>query len=282
MEKLIFRDGNTDGYCLKWYYLPLARLNLSERDILMHQKSNLKLNDPATTEFRKKLLQKKSFLRNLYKEWYKEIASSLPEGKELVLELGSGAGFLKNYIPGLITSDIIKTSNIKIVLDAKFLPFKNETLKSIVMIDVFHHLPECRMFLKEASRCVRRGGSVIMIEPWVSSWSSLIYKIIKHEPFMAEKEEWEFISTGPLSGANSALPWIVFNRDKSKFESEFRQWSVRSISPLMPFSYLLSGGFSFLSLLPGWTYFLCRRIEKMFDCFKNNLAMFTKIELIKN
>jgi ubiquinone/menaquinone biosynthesis C-methylase UbiE len=43
------------------------------------------------------------------------------------------------------------------------------------MTDVFHHIPKPEAFLKEASRCLRPGGRIVMIEPWICGWSKLVY-----------------------------------------------------------------------------------------------------------
>ena len=73
---------------------------------------------------------------------------------------------------------------------------------------------------------------------------------------------WTITATGPLSGANGALPWIVFHRDRKLFEADCPQWIIKTIDPIMPISYLLSGGISMRSLLPGWIYLPIRTIEK--------------------
>ena len=73
------------------------------------------IDDPGCTELGRSLVRNKSFLRQVYKEWYEAIAALLPLNKDPVLELGS-------------------------------------------------------------------GGLVIMREPWVTSWSRLLYSKLHHEP----------------------------------------------------------------------------------------------------
>jgi len=175
-------------------------------------------------------------------------------GDVLLLELGSGAGFLQNFIPGLITSEVFKCSSSSIVLDGCFLPFCNGVLKGIVMTDVFHHISQPRKFLEEATRCVREGGVLVMIEPWVTPWSQWAYQKLHHEPFRPHAKAWEFLRSGPLSGANGALPWIIFKRDRTLFEQEFPEWKIQMIKLGMPFRYLISGGVSLRSLMPGWAF----------------------------
>jgi SAM-dependent methyltransferase len=184
------------------------------RSLLAHRLTRaLDIDDPRTTQLRREIIQEKSFLRQIYQEWYATIAGALPRSMGPVLELGSGAGFLKDFLPGLITSEIFYCPGVDVVLNGQDLPFAAGTLRGIVMTDVFHHLPHPRRFFTEAARCVRPGGVVAMIEPWVTPWSRLIYTRLHHEPFNPEANEWEFPTSGPLSGANGALPYILFDRD---------------------------------------------------------------------
>ena len=237
----------------------------------------LDLDDPRLVTVRRRLIREKPFLRKIYREWYAAIADALPAGDGAVLELGSGGGFLDESVPGLITSDVLAAPHVRVVLDGQQLPLAGGSLRAIVMIDVLHHLPESRRFFREAARCVRGGGRVVMIEPWVSAWSSLIYRRLHHEPFEPGAATWEFPRGGPLSAANMALPWIVFVRDRDRFEREFPQWRVVSIRPFMPFRYLLSGGVSMRSLMPAWTFDLWRAVERALAPWAARLGMFVQI-----
>ena len=54
----------------------------------------------------KEIIQKKKFLNSIYFDFYEQLRpNNIPEGK--VVELGSGAGFIKKVIPKTITSDVI-------------------------------------------------------------------------------------------------------------------------------------------------------------------------------
>ena len=240
---------------------------------------NLNLDDPQTTVLRAQVIRQKPFLQKIYKEWYQSLSYALPIVDGPVLELGSGAGFLKEQIQGLITSDVFNLPLIDLVIKGEHLPFRNRSLRAVLMVDVLHHIPNVRSFFSEAARCVRPGGAVLMIEPWVTPWSALIYRNLHHEPFLPDSEFWEFATSGPLSGANEALPWIVFQRDLSIFQVEFPEWQVAQVEPMMPFRYLLSGGFSKRCLVPLWSYSFWRGLEKILDGQKARLGMFALIIL---
>lgn len=239
----------------------------------------LSIDDPRTTELRRQIIRQKVFLRKIYEEWYASIASVLPSGEGPVLEIGSGASFSKDVIPSLITSEVFYCPDVDIVLDGCKMPFADGALRGIVMTDVFHHLAAPKSFLIEATRCVRPGGILAMIEPWVTPWSSLVYRRLHHEPFRPEALDWESPIAGPLSGANSALPWIVFQRDREKFELEFQEWGIEAIQPMMPFRYLVSGGVSMRSLMPAWTFGFWRSLEKRLQPWMNTWGMFVLIIL---
>lgn len=237
--------------------------------------AGLSVDDPRTTVLRRGIIRDKAFLRSIYTEWYQRIIRALP-GKQDVLELGSGAGFLRDHLPGVITSEVFETSGIQLVVDACDLPWPDRSLDAIVMTDVFHHIPDAGRFLREAARCIRPEGKIVMIEPWRTPWSEWVYTHLHSEPF-APKNGWTTPKTGPLSGANGALPWIVFERDRAVFERDHAQWQIKAIERLMPISYLLSGGVSMRSLAPGWLYPLIRAFESRLD--QHRWAMFALIEL---
>jgi len=109
----------------------------------------------------------------------------------------------------------------------------------------------------------------------------MIYSRFHHEPFDPAAKEWEFPSSGPLSGANGALPWIVFQRDRVQFEREFPNWKIEQIELQMPFRYLASGGVSMRALSPERTFNLWTRIESSLQPRMSSLAMFARIQLIR-
>ena len=239
----------------------------------------LDIDDPHTTHLRRRILAEKRFLRRIYEDWYKTIAASLPPGDGLVLELGSGAGFLADFVPRLARSEVFYTLGIDVVLDGLALPFRDGSLRGIAMTNVLHHLPRPLRFFAEAARAVRPGGVVTMVEPWVTPWSRWVYTRLHHEPFLPEARAWESPAGGPLSGANGALPWILFKRDRERFEHEAPAWRVRAIEPMMPFRYLVSGGISLRGLTPAGSYSLWKGLERALSPFDGKLAMFAHVVL---
>jgi hypothetical protein len=76
-----------------------------------------------------------------------------------------------------------------------------------------------------------------------------------------------------LSGANGALPWIIFERDRRRFEQEFSM-RIDRIQPIMPFRYLFSGGVSMRQLMPTFLDPVCASVERGMQPWMKHWAMF--------
>jgi len=238
----------------------------------------MSLDDPRTTELRARIIREKGFLRRIYTYWYQLLLDAVPRGDGAILEIGCGGGFLKEMEPAIIASEVFPTPSADIVLDGRLLPFRASSLKAVLMVDVLHHVTEPTAFLREASRCVTPGGACLMIEPWNTGWGRWVYRHLHHEPFEPDAG-WTIPSSGPLSGANGALPWILFERDASIFREQFPEWRISRIRPLMPFVYLASGGISTRSLLPSWAFKVLRGVERLVPGFDQVAGMFAFISL---
>jgi SAM-dependent methyltransferase len=239
------------------------------------------LNSPQRTLSHRDIILKKSFLRKLYCDWYAVFQGeikSLPEGK--LIELGSGGGFLKEVEPSIVTSDILSLPHTNMTFSALNMPFLDGELSALFMLDTFHHIPDSFQFLVEANRVLKKGGKIIMIEPANSWWGGLIYKNLHHEPF-DEKGGWQIPATGPMSGANGALPWIVFERDADIFRNSFPDLKIEQITYHTPLRYLLSGGVSFNSIVPGFTFGFFKIIDRLLCGLSKELSMFMTIKIVK-
>lgn len=178
--------------------------------------------------------------------------------------MGSGGGFIKEFSPEIVTSDIIYHKGIDRKINANKLPFPDKTLRAIVGINVLHHIPKIEKFFYEAVRTLNPHGRVIFIEPWPTALSVPIYQYLHHEPFDRTRD-WYVRPGDPLFSANGALPWIIFSRDRNKFLQKFPALHVASITTFMPFSYLISGGIERRWPLFPWLFSWVRNLEKPFD-----------------
>jgi len=256
------------------------------------------LDDPATTLLHAEIIQRKPFLKKLYIDFYKQFKKAVSDSENKVLvELGSGGGFIKEVINNVITSDVLELPNVDKVFSALDMPFEEASVDAFFMFNVLHHITEPRAFFREALRCLKVGGRVVMIEPANTLWSRFIYKNFHHEAFDTQAPEWgcrgqakrelgprkagTLQKSGPLSGANGALAWIIFWRDRKIFESEFPSLRIVRMRNHTPLRYLLSGGLTLRQLVPSFSYPAVKAIEYTLSPINDLLCMFQTIELEK-
>jgi SAM-dependent methyltransferase len=239
------------------------------------------LDDPATTMLHSDIVRKKPFLRRLYIDFYRQFKEAIagPENRVLV-ELGSGGGFIKEVIGNVITSDILELPNVDKVFSATNMPFEKASVDAFFMFDVLHHVDNPRGFFNEALRCLKAGGKIVMIEPANTLWSRFVYKNFHRELFDTQAG-WELQTLGPLSHGNGAIPWIVFSRDREVFDREFPSLKIVRLFNHTPLRYLLSGGFTLRQLVPSFMYPLIKAVEYILSPLRNYLGMFQTIELEK-
>lgn len=239
------------------------------------------LNSYSALLKHRKIIREKLFLRKIYIDFYKEFTNvSLPSGK--IIELGSGAGFLKEIIPSVVTSDVINGPGIDKVFYAEKMPFENNSIAAFLMIAVLHHIKDSEKALMEMERCLKAGGKIIMIEPYISLWGKIIYKYFHSEKRgFDDKSEWKIKGSGRMSDANPALPWIIFKRDRKLFERKFPNLKIIRFDPHTPLRYLISGGLSKFQFLPTVFYSFIVFLEKRLETFNEVMGMFVTIELQK-
>jgi SAM-dependent methyltransferase len=239
------------------------------------------LDDPATTLLHGRIIRSKPFLKNIYVDFYGQFKDAVenPDTKVLV-ELGSGGGFIKDIIPNIVTSDILNGVDVDKVFSATQMPFENTSVDAFFMFDVLHHIGEPKGFFAEAQRCLKSRGRIVMIEPANTPWARFIYTKFHHEGF-DPKGGWLLEKAGPLSQANGAIPWIIFVRDRAAFESQFPCLKVVSLRNHTPMRYLISGGLTLRQLLPDFAYPLIKGLEFLLSPANNLLGMFMTIIIEK-
>ena len=140
--------------------------------------------------------------------------------------------------------------------------------------------PDAQLFLSEANRVLHEDGKLIMIEPAKSLWGSFIYSAFHHESFNP-KGTWQNPDSGPLSGANGYLPWIVFIRDKDIFIKTFPKLVIEEITFHTPLRYLLSGGLSYKQFVPDFSYKFFKAMDSFLASVSWQLSMFMTIKIRK-
>lgn len=236
-------------------------------------------------EFQYKLIQKRPLVRDTYALWYnkfledfKAINNKIGAGK--FLELGSGGSYLNKIIPEVITSDVVQHPNCMLI-DARKLPFDDNSLNGIFMTHVFHHIPNVETFLNEANRTLKPGGRISMVDVANTPLSRFFFKNFHHEPFNENQKEWSFDSRSNID-ANQALTWMVFERDFKQFQNKFPNLKITKKEYLPWLGYTLSGGVTRKDFVPSYLIPLVQLFEKALSIFKPLLALHWYICVEKN
>ena len=119
--------------------------------------------------------QRRRLLRVIYRRFYGLIRENLAPFPEPVVELGSGIGAVKEFIPGCITTDIFPNPWLDRRENAYALNFPDESLSNLILLDVFHHLQFPGTALDEFRRVLIDNGRVIILEPAMGLLGRIVY-----------------------------------------------------------------------------------------------------------
>jgi SAM-dependent methyltransferase len=253
------------------------------RGLLEHPlAAGLDLDSPAATAVHARLIRDKPFLRRLYLHYYDDydaaIARAAPGG--VVVEIGSGGGFYRDRRPDVLSLDLRRGADVDIVGSALALPFRAATASAILLLNVLHHLPDPAAFFRECARVLRPGGRVCLIEPYVSWLSRRLIRPLHHEPW-DERGTWSLPESGPMTGANMALPWIIFARDRAQYDARFPDLPIDRLRLHTIGLYLVSGGVSMRSLAPGAMFMPLLAVERLLSPAAPQLASMMTVELVR-
>src|SRR5262249_18030519 len=136
------------------------------------------------------------------------------------------------------------------VVDARALPFGDRALRALLLSHVFHHIPDVDAFFREAERALVPGGVISMIEVAHTPFARFFFRHFHHEPYEDQRAEWAFAQKDSMMDSNQALSWMVFVRDRQKFESAHPSLKLEKLE-LMPWlTYFCSGGVTMRYLIP--------------------------------
>ena len=232
---------------------------------------------------RKRTWKSKQILKKLYHNWYRIIGNALKPGA--ILEIGGGSGNLKEFFPHAISSDILFSPWTDAVLDAHFLPFKDATLDNIVLFDVLHHLTDPSHFFFEAQRALNRNGRIILMEPYVSWVSFLVYRFLHQEGMVWNIDPFKkncLDKNKKRFHGNQAIPTLIFERYRQRFVKNFPGLKIIKNERMDCMIYPLSGGFHNPSLCPLFLYSTLEYLEMILHPLKRFLAfrLFVVLEKI--
>jgi SAM-dependent methyltransferase len=198
--------------------------------------------------------------------WYRQLCRDqfrdLPNASALsILEIGSGTSPLKQFLPNIITSDVLDLDYLDLVFDChkidKLDAIKDNSIDVITLTNVLHHLKNPIAFLNRAANKLKSGGKVIATEPFFSLLSTPIFKYLHHEPVDFSISEPELGEVqGPLASANIALPWLIFFRRHEWLQRLNENFDITTLSmrAFSALSYMATGGISRKLPIPHFLY----------------------------
>ncbi len=226
----------------------------------------------------RRILYEKKMMREVFEDFYNKcikLDKKYFSGKGLKVEIGAGVSFFKEKYPEILSTDIKQAPHLDKVIDALDMDFQNSSVRAMYGINCFHHFPNPEKFFSELIRVLENGGGCILIEPYYDFVASRFYKkIFNTETFNKTQQQWKDTENLVMSGANQALSYIVFKRDKEKFNSLFPELEIVYHKPLNNYiRYLLSGGLNFRSLLPGYCSPFLKCIEFVLSPIRKVFAL---------
>ncbi len=171
------------------------------------------------------------------------------------LEVGGGSGNLDvAYFDEVVSTDIVQLPWLDVAADAQSLPFADMCFENVIAIDVLHHIERPVRFLKEASRVLKPGGRLVLLEPGITPGSRLFYSLFHPEPVDFKADP---LADGPLSpdrdpfDANQAVATQLIGKYRHALATAVPQLVMHETEWMSLLAYPLSGGFRPWALLPG-------------------------------
>lgn len=100
-----------------------------------------------------------------------KLTSGLDLSNASILNVGANTVNLTQEMIGqevssIINVDAVYYENLDSVADAVELPFEDESFDAVVFLRVLHHVNDFRTALSEALRCTKKGGHILLSEPY--------------------------------------------------------------------------------------------------------------------
>lgn len=250
---------------------PWRRPRRSSATVPVPGQSEVEVLESRAAQWRRRPLT-----REVYRRYFEEIKERLASGGRTI-ELGGGSGISREFLADVWVSDVIASGFVDFAADAARLPLRTGSADNLIMVDLVHHLPRPARFFAEAARVLRSGGRIIMMEPYISPASQLVFRLCHPEPVDLRADPLPATDTPVFdeSGAfasNQAIPTLLFGRDRARFGQRFPDLGLKERRLLSVFVYPLSGGFSGPCLVPRWAHRLAWGLEGVLCPLRGLLA----------
>lgn len=236
------------------------------------------IDGDARIELHQAVLARKRMIREVFAECHRAMRSldlAHLEGDGARVEIGAGVAPVRDSYPDVYATDIVPSARLDAVVDAQRLPFREASLRALYVQNAFHHFPQPGQFFSELERVTLPGGGAVLLEPFHGPLATALYpRLFASEAFDKHAPGWNQATHGPMSGANQALSYVVFIRDRARFEREHPGLAVVAQEPLVNHvRYLVSGGLNFRQLLPDASIGVLRFVERLAAPLRRWLAL---------
>jgi SAM-dependent methyltransferase len=220
-------------------------------------------------EAQRRAWERKPALRSVYRAWYEQIAAQLsPVGP--TVEVGSGSGNFKEFLPDIVATDVINSGDwLDSLADARHLPFGDGTVGNIVLADALHHFTRPFDFLRDAARSLKPGGRLILLEPAATPWARLVLGLFHHEPVDLKQDVFGEDGSPPpenagFTFANQAFATLLFVNDPDETARRVPELELKEIQRSDFVVWPATGGFSYFCLVPAKAAPVLQRLENRF------------------
>lgn len=215
------------------------------------------VDSDALIDVHREILAGKPMMLGVFREFYDQCMSidrRYFTGEGSRVEVGAGVSLFKQYYPEVTATDIKPSPYLDDVVGALAMPYQAGSVRAIYAINCFHHLPSPDRFFSELERVLVPGGGCVLIDPYYGLLARWLYpRLFDSETFDMSQTTWETTdhTMGIMTGANQALSYLVFVRDRAIFKDRHPGLQLVGHRPLTNYPrYLLSGGLNFRQILP--------------------------------
>ena len=232
------------------------------------------------------ILDQKPMIREVFRDFHLLLAGLAQrhlDGTGVAIEVGAGVMPMRESHPDVLATDVVAARHLDAVIDAQNMSLRDASVGVVYAQNAFHHFPAPERFLAELERVLSPGGGAILLEPYYGPAASFMYRrLFRTEGFDKAYPAWETPLAGPMNGANQALSYIVFVRDREQFAARFPALQIVHQQPVDSYlRYLVSGGLNFRQLLPDPFIPLLRQIERSLAPLQRWLALHHVVVLRK-
>ena len=217
--------------------------------------SDLEVDAENRLILHREILQRKRMLREVFLEFhdlFQRLDKQYFTAKGMRVEIGAGVSPIRDSYPDVVATDVVYDRHLDRVLDAEAMDLESGSVRAIFGQNCFHHFLHPDRFFRELERVLAPGGGAVILDPYYGPFAAFLFKrLFRVEGYDKTYPSWETPVDGPMNGANQALSYIIFKRDRAEYELKYPSLKIVHEETIGNYPrYLLSGGLNFRQLCP--------------------------------